>query len=49
MNNDVIRITYRLSKKLHEEIVKAANKQRISVNAEINTVLYEYFIERQKK
>lgn len=49
MTKDVIRLTYRLSKKLYEQLEKSAKNRCISVNAEINRILFEYYFEKQEK
>lgn len=48
MIKDVIRLTYRLPKTLYIKIADNAKKRNISVNAEINRVLYAYYIENKK-
>ena len=44
-----IKLTYRLTKEMHDKIVKEAKKRNISVNAEINRVIYEYYNEQERK
>lgn len=38
-----IRLTYRLTKEMYDKIVEEAKKRNISVNAEINRIIYEYY------
>ena len=38
-----IRLTYRLTKEMYDKIVEEAKKRNISVNAEINRIVYEYY------
>lgn len=47
MNKDVKRLSYRLSGKLYEKIVKSASARNITVNAEINRVLYSHYIDKK--
>lgn len=44
---DVKRLTYRLSNKTFQAISKSAEERNITVNAEINRVLYAYYFERK--
>ena len=44
-----IKLTYRLTKEMHDKIVKEAKKRNISVNAEINRIIYEYYNKQERK
>ena len=44
-----IRLTYRLTKEMYDKIVEEAKKRNISVNAEINRIIYEYYNEEERK
>ena len=48
MTKDEVRLTYRLSKELYDRIEASAKKKHISVNAEINWVLHEYYEYRKQ-
>lgn len=43
MKKDVKRLTYRLNEELYTKIKKSADKRNLTVNAEINRVLHEYY------
>lgn len=47
MTKDV-KLTYRLSKVTYEKLKKSADERHISVNAEINRIIFEYFEKRDK-
>ena len=38
-----VRLTYRLSKSLYDKIAKSAKEKHISVNAEINWILFQHY------
>ena len=44
-----IKLTYRLTKEMYDKIVEEAKKRNISVNAEINRIIYEYYNEQERK
>lgn len=44
-----IKLTYRLTKEMYDKIVEEAKKRNISVNAEINRIIYEYYNEKERK
>lgn len=46
---DKVKLTYRLTKEMYDKIVEEAKKRNISVNAEINRVIYEYYNEQERK
>lgn len=39
-----VKLTYRLGKSLYEKIVKSAKEKHISVNAEINWILFQHYM-----
>ena len=44
-----IKLTYRLTKEMYDKIVEEAKRRNISVNAEINRIIYEYYNEKERK
>lgn len=47
MTKEISRLTYRLSNEMLQKIKKEAKKRNITVNAEINRVLWWYYFERK--
>ncbi|MBS4762144.1 hypothetical protein KG089_05345 [Carnobacteriaceae bacterium zg-ZUI252] len=43
MTKEKIRLTYRLTKEMYERLAIEAKKRNITVNAEINRIVYEYY------
>ncbi|HDD0321353.1 TPA: hypothetical protein O9509_001324 [Staphylococcus aureus] len=49
MTKEKMRLTYRLNKKMYIRLLEEAEKRNISVNAEINRILYEHYFGTDKK
>lgn len=48
MKEDIVRVTFRIPKKLYEEVVKKAEENRRSINSEMIIALEE-FMKKQDK
>ena len=46
--NEPVRFTYRLSKELFNKIKEEACKKNVTVNSEINNVLWEHYMKDSK-
>lgn len=44
-----VRFTYRPTQALFEKVAEEANKKGISINAEINNILYEYYFNAKER